>query len=212
MLLISIGTYNLLIINFTQENQTRYQPPPRYPPPADFDPKWSEIFDTKESAEHEDLLEVGSNNHDYDLVDSDEGSGSNEENYQNSFDVTSGSKKFKVFLIELAKKPKIAANYCKSRNMQLLRLDGDDVKHQVFEKLEGIFGVGGGTALWIDGKYDEGKRKFTSWHGESGVESYRTFGNTDICLRIESPRGEDFKVSSAWCTFSYYFLCQKEVS
>ncbi|CAH1735158.1 unnamed protein product [Chironomus riparius] len=145
-----------------------------------------------------------------------EGSGDDDGPIEFEDEIPNCSKFFKipesnkiVCLVEAPKTPKDAAQFCKSAGMKFLKITDDEMKQKVFDGTRKIFGIGGGTALWIDGKWNENKRIWDSWHDGSKVEVYPVERMLGDCTRIFSPLSRKYEISSSKCELTSYFYCEK---
>jgi len=116
-----------------------------------------------------------------------------------------------ICLVEAPKSPRGAADYCKTNGMRFLKISNDNMKQKVFEGTENIFGVGLGTALWVDGKWNEDEEIWESLHDGSEVDVHPKESIFGSCSRIYSPHGQNFDISSARCEIKSYFYCEKMI-
>ncbi|XP_070508485.1 uncharacterized protein [Chironomus tepperi] len=114
-------------------------------------------------------------------------------------------------LVESPATPKDAAKYCKSNGMKFLKISNDKMKQKVFEFTTQIFDVGFGTALWIDGKWNDEEIKWTSWHDDSKIKVHPVSPLLGDCSRIYSPTDRNYEVSAASCRSATYFYCEKSM-
>lgn len=134
------------------------------------------------------------------------------------YDIPNCSKSFKIpefnkiiCEVENPKTPREAADYCKTNGMRFLKISNKKVMQKVFEGTKQIFGVGYGTALWIDGKWNEVEGIWDSWHDESEVDVHPKERILGDCSRVYSPFLENYEISSAECELVSYFYCEKVV-
>lgn len=110
-----------------------------------------------------------------------------------------------------------ADEMCTSHGMDLLEINTDDEKFKIYEETQKLFGSGGGTRIWINGKWSssEGawlshpsnKRFFlTSEHVE--LMSWRATETDGQCLAVESTRREKYHIGSCECSGQHYFYCE----
>lgn len=117
-----------------------------------------------------------------------------------------------VCLVDAPKSPREAANYCKTNGMRILKISDDNMKQIVFEGTKNIFGIGLGTALWVDGTWNEDEEIWQSLHDGSEVDVHPKESIFGSCTRIYSPPGKKFEISSNRCEIQYYFYCEKMIN
>lgn len=106
-----------------------------------------------------------------------------------------------------------ASEMCISHNMTLLDVDSDHDKQRIFEETEKIFGSGGGTRIWMNGKYSVAEKVFLSapkdqkmFITNDQIEGGR-FSDGE-CLAVESWRRGKYQISSVPCRAESYFYCE----
>ena len=130
-----------------------------------------------------------------------EGSGEDDEAIDITLKTRGCSRSFKIpeynkiaCLIEDPKSPKNAAKFCKSKAMKLLKIEDETLMQKIFEGTAKIFGTGGGTALWVDGKWNSDVDTWKSWHDKLEINKFSVSGRVGDCLRIFSPIGQKFEL------------------
>ena len=145
-----------------------------------------------------------------------DGSGNDDDLIESEENIPNCSRSFKISndklicLVEAEMTPKDAATYCKTNSMKFLRILDNKIKQKAFEVSKKVFGVGGGSALWIDGKWNELTGNwYTTNHEQLLIHpNDRILGD---CMRIFSPLGQKFEISSARCSLQSYFYCEKRI-
>jgi len=105
---------------------------------------------------------------------------------------------------------------CTTHNMTLLEINSDHEKTRVYDETEKIFGTGGGTRIWMNGKYSITEDAFLSH--PMNVKFYvtndmieerrgRKFSDGE-CLAIESWYKGRYHISAVPCGGSHYFYCE----
>lgn len=119
-------------------------------------------------------------------------------------------------LVPIAKSFEEAYNICKSSDMKLLQIHSDKEKKTVFNVAREFFGSGGGTVLWIDGKwmYDKDEYRMLntnkSFYSSKKVGSplKKFHGRDDYCLTIMSYFKDQYEIGPIRCFNECYFFCQ----
>lgn len=106
---------------------------------------------------------------------------------------------------------------CSSHGMDLLEINSDDEKFKIFEESQKLFGSGGGTRIWINGKWSSSA---SSWLSHPRNESFyltsdhvelNNWGAAEIdgqCLAVESYRKDKYHIGSCACRGRHYFYCE----
>ncbi|CAG9804831.1 unnamed protein product [Chironomus riparius] len=119
-------------------------------------------------------------------------------------------------LVPIAKSFEEAHKICKSNDMKLLQIHSDKEKKTVFNVAREFFGSGGGTVLWIDGKWMYDKEEYRMF--ETNVTFYSSkkigspqkkfHGQDHYCLTIMSYFKDQYEISPIRCFNECYFFCQ----
>jgi hypothetical protein len=118
-------------------------------------------------------------------------------------------------LIAKSKSFKDASKFCEANNMTLFSITSNDELKEVFSNARHYFGTGGGTVIWINGKWSARK---LGWYDFPQHESFylterfndleRYKGAYGRCLAIESPAGGDYEIKNFKCDNENYFYCK----
>ncbi|KAG5669704.1 hypothetical protein PVAND_017586 [Polypedilum vanderplanki] len=106
---------------------------------------------------------------------------------------------------------------CSEHNMTLLEINSNEERVKVTEETTKIFGSGGGTRIWINGKYSskvegwlsvprEERFFLTQEHIETNY--YNSEPKDGDCLTIESTQREKYHISAVSCNGRHYFYCE----
>lgn len=112
-----------------------------------------------------------------------------------------------------------ASEACTTHNMTLLEMNSDLEKQRVFDETEKIFGTGGGTRIWMNGKYSVDENAFlshpknerfyiTNEQIENGPYGSRNGFSDGECLAVESWYQGRYHISSVPCRGAHYFYCE----
>lgn len=105
---------------------------------------------------------------------------------------------------------------CDEFGMELLEISSENVKIRIYEETKNLFGSGGGTRIWINGKWSKSKNQWlthpknlsfyltTDHVADRGWGVIEQDGN---CLAIESMRRDLYQISSCSCLGNHYFYC-----
>jgi hypothetical protein len=104
-------------------------------------------------------------------------------------------------------------NACKSANMNLLVIDSNDIKFEVLKFATNIFGSGGGSTLWINGKRENGGGWYTETSEKKPMNNdfLKTFEDQEAKCLILSAFWE-FRVDTTSCKLQMYPICEYEKS
>lgn len=103
-----------------------------------------------------------------------------------------------------------------THNMTLLDFGTEHDKRRVFEETEKIFGTGGGTRIWMNGKYSveqEGfmalpqNEKMSIKTDEIDNGKWKKFSDGE-CLAVESFYAGRYHLSAVPCRGEHYFYCE----
>lgn len=122
-------------------------------------------------------------------------------------------------LVPLAKPFEQAYDYCKENDMSLLEVNSESEKKKLFKISGEFFGSGGGTVIWIDGKwmYDKEEwRKYRTNERFSLSKKIQTplakfFGNDDYCLSVQSYFMAQYEIAPIRCFNKCYFFCEYKI-
>ncbi|XP_070508486.1 uncharacterized protein [Chironomus tepperi] len=109
-----------------------------------------------------------------------------------------------------------ASEACTSHNMTLLEINSDHEKTRIYDETEKIFGTGGGTRIWMNGKYSLTEDAFLSHPknvkffitNDQIEERYGRKFTNDECLAIESYYVGRYHISAVPCGGAHYFYCE----
>ena len=129
------------------------------------------------------------------------------------------SEKISACLVPIAKSFEDAYKICESNNMKLLKIHSDKEKKTVFNVARGFFGSGGGTVLWIDGKWMYDKDEYRMYQTNETFYSSAKIGNPqkkfhgqgDYCLSVMSYFKDQYEIAPIRCNNECYFFCQKNI-
>lgn len=109
-----------------------------------------------------------------------------------------------------------ASKMCTSHNMTLLEINSDHEKSRIYDETEKIFGSGGGTRIWMNGKYSITEDAFLSHPknvkffitNDQIEERYGRKFTDGECLAIESWYKGKYHISAVPCGGAHYFYCE----
>ncbi|KAL7014439.1 hypothetical protein ACKWTF_015926 [Chironomus riparius] len=109
-----------------------------------------------------------------------------------------------------------ASNMCQVHNMTLLEINSDHEKSRIYDETEKIFGTGGGTRIWMNGKYSRTEDAFLSHPknvkffvtNDQVEERYGRKFSDGECLSIESLYQAKYHISAVPCGGAHYFYCE----
>jgi hypothetical protein len=104
-------------------------------------------------------------------------------------------------------------NACKSANMNLFVIDSNDIKFEVLKFATSIFGSGGGSTLWINGKRENGGGWYTETSEKKPMNNnfLKPFEDQEAKCLILSAFWE-FRVDTRSCKMQMYPICEYEKS
>lgn len=100
--------------------------------------------------------------------------------------------------------------------MTLLNINSDYKKSLVFEESKKFFSSGGGTVIWINGKWSD---KNELWFLQPKNEKFylsekvptplsRFVGLDDYCLSVQSYVNDRYEIAGIRCVNNCYFFCE----
>lgn len=109
-----------------------------------------------------------------------------------------------------------ASDMCVMHNMTLLEVSSSDEHERIFEETKSIFGSGGGTRIWINGKWSSTSDAWLAFpknetfylNIEHVEQRYGRKPSDGECLAIESNRVDKYHISSVPCSGKHYFYCE----
>jgi Lectin C-type domain len=109
-----------------------------------------------------------------------------------------------------------AQRACSEHNMSLLEMNSDEEKSLVYTETKKYFGSGGGTRIWVNGKWSD---EASAWVSYPKNESFyltsdhleKRWNRAEVegqCLSVESMFRERYHISAVPCTGQHYFYCE----
>ncbi|KAG5680156.1 hypothetical protein PVAND_009681 [Polypedilum vanderplanki] len=122
-------------------------------------------------------------------------------------------------LISFAMTFNASLQQCSEYNMTLLDVRSDCDRDMLFEQSKKFFSIGGGTVLYINGKYSsddnvwlrQPNNEKLQWTNEVQSPLKRFEGHDEYCLVVYSGIGTNkYEIASIRCKNACYFFCQFE--
>lgn len=120
-------------------------------------------------------------------------------------------------LIASAKNFNEAQEMCNQDGMVLLEINSEEEKIKVYEETNKIFGSGGGTSLWVNGRWSSGEgewlavprnEKFYLTTDHVELMSWGVVEAEGKCMCMRSFRVDKYHIDSCDCEVSQYFYCE----
>lgn len=122
------------------------------------------------------------------------------------FKITSSTK---GFLFPSSKSFYNASSYCEYHGMKLYKINSNYKQNLIFYHTEKMFSSGGGTRIWVNGKWSSDHQKWLSYPDKEVIfPSSESYERDEHCLAIQSFRRNLYDIASVSCIATNYFYCE----